>query len=308
MKLDAFLANAAAAAPTSARATSVGFPRLADPANGVDATVIGAYWFYQVYAETKAVLDAAGIQPDIDSLTQLRDAINALILASVPAAVELANQAEHLQANPPGGKAATPLGVKAAVDRAIAQLVGGAPGALDTLNELAQALNDFPDAYARLLALINARAALAGATFTGAVRFPTPPTADDSTRGATTEWVRNELDGRGQGLSELYFNENGLAITKAAAGTEVAVADITGYRYLEFLARFTSVGTAVSETAIRVVRANIGSAARMDGRELLSVEALQTDVWAPDNTHLRLKNTGNAQSSVFLHAIHGIAA
>lgn len=164
MKLDAFLADAAAAAPSAAGATSVGNPTDGDSAQGILATAIGAYWFYQMYRELHAVLASAGIVPDVGTLTQLRDAINARIdtkIAAIdfPDGVALANQAEHLRANPPADKAATPLGVKGMIDA----LIDGAPGTLDTLNELAAALNDNANAYDALLALINARPTQAAA-------------------------------------------------------------------------------------------------------------------------------------------------
>ena len=162
MKLDAFLADAVATIPTSAGATSVGNPTDGDSALGILATAIGAYWFYQVQKEFHALLAAAGIVPDADTLTQLRDAIDARVATAIaainfPDGVDLANQAEHLQPNPPGDKAATPLGVRAVIDR----LIDSAPAALDTLNELAAALNDDANAYDTLLGLINQRPTLA---------------------------------------------------------------------------------------------------------------------------------------------------
>lgn len=63
-------------------------------------------------------------------------------------AVPIASQADA-EAGAINDKAATPLRVRQytdlAVDAAIAQLVGGAPAALDTLNELADALGDDPN-------------------------------------------------------------------------------------------------------------------------------------------------------------------
>lgn len=59
-------------------------------------------------------------------------------------------------------------GTRAWVQGLIDNLVGGAPGALDTLNELAEALNDNENAYDTLLGLINARITQAAAD----VRYP----------------------------------------------------------------------------------------------------------------------------------------
>ena len=192
MRLDAFLSGASAAAPSSTRATSIGFPRLADPANGLPATVVGDYWFYQVYAEMTAVLDAAGIQPDIAALTQLRDAIQALIPDTASFATEAWVQAR------------------------IADLVDGAPGALDTLNELAAALNDNANAYNALSALIAARAALAGATFTGRVRGLTRAEGDSGTDFATTAFVTTAIANAVPGLT---FSQSGETVWASMSST-----------------------------------------------------------------------------------------
>ena len=55
------------------------------------------------------------------------------------------------------------------VDTQISNLIGGAPGALDTLNELAAALNDDANAYSTLDTKINTKVSKAGDTMTGAL-------------------------------------------------------------------------------------------------------------------------------------------
>ncbi len=56
---------------------------------------------------------------------------------------------------------------KGYVDTQITNLIGGAPGALDTLNELAEALNDDANAYSTLTTCIGTKLATAGGTMTG---------------------------------------------------------------------------------------------------------------------------------------------
>lgn len=58
---------------------------------------------------------------------------------------------------------------KSYVDTQISNLIGGAPGALDTLNELAAALNDDANAYSTLDTKINTKVSKAGDTMTGAL-------------------------------------------------------------------------------------------------------------------------------------------
>jgi len=67
----------------------------------------------------------------------------------------------------------TQQSVKAYVDTEVTNLIGGAPGALDTLNELAAALNDDASAYNTLNTAIGTKLPLAGGTMTGAIAMDT---------------------------------------------------------------------------------------------------------------------------------------
>ena len=59
------------------------------------------------------------------------------------------------------------------VDTSVSNLIGGAPAALDTLNELAAALNDDANAYTTLSNSIATKLPLAGGTMTGAIAMGT---------------------------------------------------------------------------------------------------------------------------------------
>ena len=78
----AYLADAVAGEPPSTGAASVGNPSDGDPANGVEATALGAYAMFQIFTELEAVITEGGLTPDVDTLTQLRDAIQAIVDAS----------------------------------------------------------------------------------------------------------------------------------------------------------------------------------------------------------------------------------
>jgi hypothetical protein len=82
MDLSKYLAGAAAVPPTAPTSPSTGYPTRGNPATGTPATTPGDYWHYQLQAELKAVLLAAGLTPDAADLTQLRAAIDALILGA----------------------------------------------------------------------------------------------------------------------------------------------------------------------------------------------------------------------------------
>ena len=69
------------------------------------------------------------------------------------------------------GTNTTQLATTAFVKAAIDALINGAPGALDTLNEIADAIADDANVAANLTTLINARATSANATLTGTTQI-----------------------------------------------------------------------------------------------------------------------------------------
>jgi len=87
----------------------------------------------------------------------------------------------------------TQQSVKAYVDTSITDLVGGAPGALDTLNELAAAINDDANVYTTLTNSIATKAPLASPTLTGTPLAPTAASGTNTTQIATTAYVQTEL-------------------------------------------------------------------------------------------------------------------
>ena len=86
---------------------------------------------------------------------------------------------------------ATTQFVQNAMDLKVSQILGGAPGALDTLNELAEALGDDASYAATVTNSLALKAPLASPALTGNPTAPTQATGNDSTRLATTAWVRN---------------------------------------------------------------------------------------------------------------------
>ena len=84
MKLTAFQANAGASPPSAPVSPSVGYPVDENAGTGTAGTRPGAYWFYQIGAELTAVIEAAGLTPALNTLTQLRDAIKILLTGAKP--------------------------------------------------------------------------------------------------------------------------------------------------------------------------------------------------------------------------------
>ena len=232
----AYLADAVAGVPASTGAASVGNPSDGDPAGGVEATALGAYAMFQIFTEIEAVIAEGGLTADVDTLTQLRDAVQAMIDASgfdqvagdarylrrgqnlgdvgssgtsrgnigaapinnpaftgnptaptqspgnesrrlattafvaagidaaaPPDGIPLATRNEHLANSPPTNEAAVPAYVLDMIERAIANLIDSAPGALDTLNELAAALDDDADFHTAITNALALKANIDGA-------------------------------------------------------------------------------------------------------------------------------------------------
>lgn len=141
-----YKANAASDAPLASDLASDGYPSEGNAQTG--ATIPGPYWHHLVTEAIVQMIEEAGLDPN-DDAAQFKDAIVAYVAAQIadinipvpPTGVTLASVNEHTQNNPPGNEAATPRGVKAMIDR----LIDGAPGALNTLNELAAAFGDDAD-------------------------------------------------------------------------------------------------------------------------------------------------------------------
>ncbi len=82
----------------------------------------------------------------------------------------------------------------AELQTAINNLVDGAPGALDTLNELAAALGDNPDYFSDIQDTLNLKATIASPEFTGVPLAPTASAATNTTQIATTEFVQTKIN------------------------------------------------------------------------------------------------------------------
>ena len=87
-----YKSGAVAAAPASVSAPSAGNPTEGDVAANTPATTVGAYAFYQLFKELEAVIEDGvdgngdAMAPDLDVLTQVRDALRSKYLAKTDAA------------------------------------------------------------------------------------------------------------------------------------------------------------------------------------------------------------------------------
>lgn len=118
---------------------------------------------------------------------------------------------------PATGNNSTLAASTAFVQATIAALVASAPGALDTLNELAAAMGNDPNFATTVTNALALKAPLASPLFTGDPRAPTPAQLDNDTSLATTEFVKKS------GLSVSRFNAYTVSTTLAATVVGSAV-------------------------------------------------------------------------------------
>ena len=118
--------------------------------------------------------------------------VDAMVVTAASGAVAFA--ASPTAPTPAPGDSGPRLATTAFVAAAVAALVAAAPGALDTLKELADALGDDPNFATTMLAALGARAPLASPALTGTPSAPTPPFSDSSARLATTAFVAGAAD------------------------------------------------------------------------------------------------------------------
>jgi len=85
------------------------------------------------------------------------------------------------------------IATRSYVDTAVGNLVDSAPGALDTLNELAAALGDDANYATTTTNALAAKAPLASPTLTGTPAAPTASAGTNTTQIATTAYVQAEL-------------------------------------------------------------------------------------------------------------------
>jgi hypothetical protein len=91
------------------------------------------------------------------------------------------------------GTNTTQLANTAFVQAALTALIGGAPGALDTLKELADAINDDASYAATITAALALKAPLNSPALTGAPTAPSPSLNTNSTQLATTQFVMSQV-------------------------------------------------------------------------------------------------------------------
>jgi len=75
--------GAAGSPPSAPGSPSAGYPTAGDPGSATPATKPGPYWFHMITEELYQLVIAAGLTPAFGTLTQVRDAVLALISSAI---------------------------------------------------------------------------------------------------------------------------------------------------------------------------------------------------------------------------------
>ena len=155
--------------------------------------------------------------------------------------VDFATIAEHL-AGTIANKAATPAGVKAVVNA----LIASAPGALNTLNELAAALGDDANFAATVNTALGNRVRTNGSTaFTGVQRGVTPPNNPNSKDLVTVDWAEANVAIAPRSLSP-NFDVSNVDVTRNLSRV------ITNYNWVDIIFQESVFGGQSIRSRVRI--------------------------------------------------------
>jgi hypothetical protein len=134
-----------------------------------------------------------GLQGQIDALsTNLSNTLDDYVLigdvAQADGVASLDSSGKVPASQLPAGLATT-----TDVSTAISNLVDSSPSTLNTLNELAAALNDDANYAGTITTALGNKAPIASPALTGTPTAPTPAAGDSTTKIATTEYVQGSL-------------------------------------------------------------------------------------------------------------------
>lgn len=149
-------------------------------------TTVAGYGLTDVYAKTQ-----------IDQALALKAPVASPVFTGIPKVPTAAIGTNSEQA------AST-----AFVQLIVASLINSAPGALDTLNEIAAAMGNDPNFAATIANQLALKAPLASPVFTGSPKAPTPAVTDNGPSLATTAFMRLLLARYGLGTTAYQFAGN----------------------------------------------------------------------------------------------------
>ncbi|MDP3329429.1 hypothetical protein [Parvibaculum sp.] len=160
---------------------------------GESPTKLSAEWFNAIQEEAANLVEQLfGAELDGEAVNQLATLFAAKFATLAPLHDAPLTGIPTAPTAAPGTDT-NQIATMAAVKAALNDLVGAAPGVLDTLEEFAIALANDPNFAATLTASLALKAPLASPALTGDPTAPTQALGDDSTRLATTAFVAAAL-------------------------------------------------------------------------------------------------------------------
>ncbi|WP_036647300.1 phage tail protein [Paenibacillus wynnii] len=147
------------------------------------------------------------------------------------------------------GTNTTQIATMAAIQAAIAALINAAPGALDTLDELALAMGDDANFATTMTNALALKAPLASPAFSGSPTVPTAAPATNSTQAASTQFVQTVVAAATPAKAKV---SNSLVATTSAVTVTTYTAPAVGNYlvgvYLRVITATTTVTVAVTYT------------------------------------------------------------
>lgn len=190
-------------------------------------------------------------------------------------------------------------------------LINGAPGALDTLNELAAAMGDDPNFAATVINALAGKAPLASPTFTGTPSGPTAAVDTSTVQLATTAFVIAQGYLKAASAASQYAALTGATFTGNITTPSVNGGPLAGFRNaiingnFNYWQRGTSFST-LGYGADRFVNAIVGSACTMSRQ---SFALGQTDVPGNPRYFCRMavtSVTGANNYAILMHRIEDV--
>lgn len=180
-----------------------------------DAGAVQPSWWNESHDLTGllALIDALALTPNsfftLDgSNNPILTPLSSILLAASPALTGVPTAPTAVPATN-----STQIATTAYVTAAVTALIAGAPGALNTLKELADAINDDASYAATITTALALKAPLVSPALTGTPTAPTPSTVDSSTKLATTAFVQAVLAAFQGAQGQCRLAKNGANIT-----------------------------------------------------------------------------------------------
>lgn len=163
-----------------------GLPESTDPEDEETPAIIRVY----AHRGNDQIIHTLTLSEDLDEIIAAINAAEAVAISD-PAKENVSNKVGTVAASAteyPNNDA-----IIAYVGTALADLVDSAPGVLDTLNEISEALADDPNFATTMTNLLALKAPLTGASFVDSPLVPSPVAADNSQKAAPTTWVKQAI-------------------------------------------------------------------------------------------------------------------